>query len=1312
FHFHITYNYFCSPIAAPLIHKWLPLFGNRMQFLTVEVDFTRVGGSYENDKCALTDGKTEILWFLRRLVLALKDRKGTIRSLHIMCRRYKGFRPPSQMIPEKNIPDDTEPSAAENDGDGTLSDNNTPTSSVIAQPSHGECSHLTDEPPEQGETPRKNAPIKYCPSSTTAVLDILPRFLGWTGIALYHFRLSGFSKAYTKTILTEVSAIGAGPPFLIKPRVPPWPRDYPVIGPGITTTDGNYLGTVVKFVNNADKQVERPPTGRLAASRMFLKRAISRISLARTTPNSEPYTPYPEYDGLSTIEDSDIESDSETITGNEKQSGGLGLGIQLPTQSSKLPVLPTQNSKYPLLPKSKVEKDIERRLDEPDLPKNPPINELWAIHSVSTRFGDLFGVDTATRGLSKESHEPPRVDSMHTAIGVLYTVPENSVVTPSIAVMTATVPDAQDQLQQINAMSSSTFDGVFSSPDPPTTAAGWSEMNRLWSLGIEYGNLSQQGLHTVATNSTLYTDASESTLDMALSDPTIPPQSRMPDLMHEQEVDSSSTLYVPDDGSVTPTMARNSNEDRGQAEELQGRGEEQPGHSQLGLYNVATGSTFSGHSTNTARSRSNTDNSVILDWPFPNPIPGISPQPTRPAPPVPEVHYELQHVPSVSSRRTVQFPNDDQLQQVPSILSRRTTQLADTDGLREVPTTSSRRTNTVHFEISEEEEAARTAGRTRSRSFNERRRKEQMATKRFEALDTLFHDSGAPPVPKEKKIKGEKKRSASVSGRFFSKGNSRQDGEDKLSRPALRNAVSFTANASTRPILPQKLKAKASRLFRRDGGDKLPRPALRNAVSFTANASTRPILPQKLKAKASRLFKRKKEGKKEVPKKEESEDVEGMFHPLTNPSNSSVADITTDMGTTGRRSRAGSIWNHNEDSQQDAPDVYFSNPFLRSVRSISSFVNPLNLRRSRSNINTNAQLNEQLNEDSDEQSNEPPEPANETSVPAVPAATAPTSEARGRSFKLFRRRPSTSHMHTTEHVDELLNKLSEELSDELPLPSMPAAAVPRSESRSRLFTPFRRRPSASPMNATEPTTEPSVPAAAAPKSESRSGLFGLLKRNKTKKQKFDAQKLDAQQIDAMFSDLSLLFNDSSATVNEFSVTVNDASATAGVDPNASAETVVMAEMDSNSSTETITAASSSNTHAASATVEVSSTTRPGSATVGTSSNTRSGSAAGGTRTYGYHSVGRNYVPPSGGSIFGPRGGRRDGRGSLAHLTGQEREARDRALRERATREKEGVRDMGQLGLNRVTTASSSVYEDEEEEEEEYDEDDGEGGYVV
>ncbi|OBT62438.1 hypothetical protein VE03_08639 [Pseudogymnoascus sp. 23342-1-I1] len=1351
FHFHITFNYFCSPIAAPLIHKWLPLFGNKMQYLTVELDFTIVGGCYKNEKFALTHGKREMRWFVKRLALVLQDRSGTLRSLHIMCRRYKGFRPPSQKFPDTIEPIVPEPIAsesvasesvvsesvvsesvvsetvvsetvasgsvtseprapkpivpetsgaklfpAEHDEDGTLSDSNTPNSSVIAQPSHGGCSHATDETSGQNNTPRKHVPLKYCRSSTTYVLNILPEYFGHRGTPLYHFRLSGFSKGYTRKILGDISAIGAGPPFFITPTVPPWPRDYPEIGPGVATTDGNYLGTVMKFINNGvDANVKKPATGIIAASKMFFKRAFTRMSFARKTPNmehSEPNTPYPEFDQLSTIDDSDIDSDSETVTGKEKEPEGLGLGIQMPTQQGNqmdtmliayakymVRIHWSQWNKHPLLSKYEVQKDLDKRLDEPDLPKNPPINEIWAIHSVSTRFGNLFGIKTATRGLEKDPNKPRAHNSMRAAWRMLLTPPVSRRRAPSISVMTVTLPDIQEQLEQINE-SSLTFDGLFSSPEPqaPAAATGWSRMNGRWALGREHDNPPPLSLHTVGTNSTIYTYASESTLDMALSDPTIPLQSRGHDVVHEQEVDSSSTLYVPEDGSNTPTMAQYSNEEHGQAEELRDFEEEEFDLSQLGLHTVATGSTYSG---------STTDGSDILDWPLPNSTPTASAQPTGPAPPVPEVQDGLQQTPTVSSRRTAQFSDNGQLHPMPSAPSRRTIRFSDTVELREASTTTSR---PIQFAESddEQEESQR---RPRNTSFSKRQMKKQKATERLENLDSLFHEAGTPAIPRIKKPREEKKRSASVSGGFFSRSKSRQEGEDKFPKSKLRNAVSFTYGTTTRPATPL------------------------------------PKTPVPKKKKLSRFFSRNKD---------DSDDEDDMSNSVENPFNDPSADGTTGNDTTGHRSRAGTPWN-NGDDQQETAEANPLNPFLRSVRSFSSFINPMRLRRSRSTLDSNAQLSEQLDEDSDEDSEDL---ENEPSVPTVPAAIAPTPEPRGGFFKIFTHRPSKSHMNNTEQTDKLSNEPSEELPNESPLPSVPTPAAPTLGSRSRSFISFKRRPSAAQMT----STEPSIPAASAPTPEQpRKGFFSLLKRSKKK-----PEKLDAQQIEAMSSNLSLLFSDSSATGRSRW--------------NASAETVATvggdSEPESESSSSTIRPGTGSNIGSASAAAEMGGSTRAASAAAGTTSNVRVGSASaapgarssiraaspvvGGTSNFaaGYQSqsLGRSFVraPPGGGSIFGPRGGRRDGRGSLAHLTREERAARERAGREaearevrereerereravRAGREKGGVRDGGLLGLNRVSAAG---YEGEECGEEEYGEDyleddeEGEyeeGGWVV
>jgi hypothetical protein len=96
FHFHITYNYFCTPFVARIIHRWLPLFANRLQYLTVEVDFTRLGGSYKNGAFPLPHGQEEMAAFVEKLISQLATRENSIQSVHFMCRRYKGLRPISQ----------------------------------------------------------------------------------------------------------------------------------------------------------------------------------------------------------------------------------------------------------------------------------------------------------------------------------------------------------------------------------------------------------------------------------------------------------------------------------------------------------------------------------------------------------------------------------------------------------------------------------------------------------------------------------------------------------------------------------------------------------------------------------------------------------------------------------------------------------------------------------------------------------------------------------------------------------------------------------------------------------------------------------------------------------------------------------------------------------------------------------------------------------------------------------------------------------------------------------------------------------------
>ncbi|OBT76022.1 hypothetical protein VF21_03507 [Pseudogymnoascus sp. 05NY08] len=1252
FHFHITYNCFCTPISAPLMYKWLPLFGNKMQYLTVEVDFTRLGGCYQNGKFTLKHGAKETMFFIRKLVFELCDRSGAIRSLHIMCRRYKGFRPPSQKytpednIPVPNISDNTEPPADGTSSDGTSSDgtssdgtssdgtssDGTPSdgatedgaqdgsddgsddwsedetsqvstsvnSSVIAELSHGDDTSNTDESPTENDKPDKNVPIKYCPSHTTTVLDYLPCRLGRKGMPLYHLRLSGFGKKYTKDILSEIGSVGNGPTLLITPKVPPWPRDYPEVQAGITTTDGDYLGTIVKFVNDKETaDVEKPRTGRMTATKKFLIRALTRLSLARAPKTTLPEPAFDYRELFATFYDSDEETGSDKASEDEDNPEYVGLGIQLPN----LPRHP--NNKYSLMRMYEIERDIKKQLEEPDdLPTELAVEliELWAIDSISTRFGNLFGVSTATRGLPKDRRPPIVVNHVHKAFHFLFKHREKfqakfQARTPNITVRMATIPEIQEQLQEINA-TSSTLSGLFNFPEPEAPAAGQSQMNRLWNLGLEHGGLSHLARQNSLTNSTFYTDASESTLDMGYSDPTIPAQ--LPN-MQGQDVDSSSTLCELDDGSETRTIGRNSNEDLGQPEELWDREDEQQDDSLLALYTVSTSSTYD---TDGTRSRSNTDRSEILDWPLPNTT-MPPPPPTRPPPPVPAVGNQLHQIVTVSSRRTLRSANEDNLHQIPTLSSRKT----------------------LRFDLPEETEEEEEARIARSDSFREIKREQQerqiKEAQQFQDLNSLFNYSAEPvprgpvprrtvprrPVPREpkppkppKEPKGPKKQ-RSRSGSFWSKGKAKDDADDKPSHPPLRTVKSFPSSAFTREAPND------------------PRPA------------SRPDLKEK--RSISHLFRRKNKEPKDV---EEVEAESNNFNSLFNDSSANIQpDIPADKGTIGRSSRARGFWKRNKgNAQPDPENENAPHPPLRSTRSFS--FNPLRLRRRSSTINPNTtELPDNLPEE------EPGDLSNE---------------------------------ETNEQPDELSNDLTNDPSNE--------------------------------------STEPVVPAAAAPTPEPRARARGFFSHLRKKTSKL----FNAQEIDTMSSNLSQLFNGSSATIvsNTNESTGGRQSVTTGRESVVSGRQSVATGRESTMSQ-----------HESVASGRQSAASGRQSATPST----------------GYNSFSRNLGRrgAAGGSIFGPNGGRKDGRGSLADVrwgagagmdapTGlrevrEAREARERRereereereideeiareveierreleeLRERERMDRERRGDRGQLGLSR---AVATVDSDDEEE-----------GYVV
>lgn len=95
YHFHVTLNTFSGPKFSPFSHVWLHDYLPIVQFLTVEVDFTRFGGD-----CVKI--APEFGYHMRReekllmgIIAGLRNREESpvMAELNLLCRRYAGYHP-------------------------------------------------------------------------------------------------------------------------------------------------------------------------------------------------------------------------------------------------------------------------------------------------------------------------------------------------------------------------------------------------------------------------------------------------------------------------------------------------------------------------------------------------------------------------------------------------------------------------------------------------------------------------------------------------------------------------------------------------------------------------------------------------------------------------------------------------------------------------------------------------------------------------------------------------------------------------------------------------------------------------------------------------------------------------------------------------------------------------------------------------------------------------------------------------------------------------------------------------------------------
>jgi hypothetical protein len=101
YHFHATLSAFSGPIFSPLSHVWLHFYLDRIQYLTIEADFTRFGCSALRSARQFGYDMKKMENLLGGIVSGLLKRNGrsTMAELHLMCRRFKGNLPRDEKEP-------------------------------------------------------------------------------------------------------------------------------------------------------------------------------------------------------------------------------------------------------------------------------------------------------------------------------------------------------------------------------------------------------------------------------------------------------------------------------------------------------------------------------------------------------------------------------------------------------------------------------------------------------------------------------------------------------------------------------------------------------------------------------------------------------------------------------------------------------------------------------------------------------------------------------------------------------------------------------------------------------------------------------------------------------------------------------------------------------------------------------------------------------------------------------------------------------------------------------------------------------------
>ncbi|KAK0127539.1 hypothetical protein ONS96_007074 [Cadophora gregata f. sp. sojae] len=228
YRFHVTVTEFSGPKFSPLSHVWLKQYLGMVQRITVEVDFTKFGCSQWKDakKFGYNLDKTRSL--LNEIVCGLGERpaKSSIAELHLMCRRYAGFR-------------------------------------------------------LQGDTWVESTKERYCPNDVLSLCDSLIHLRG----VLRQCRVSGFPEAYSKELLNSIFRYGIIPPAYISPGDDAWPP-LPSRRPTLLMSEPRTSEppTPASMVSMEFGKL------RLQHSRSFVEEMEDEITWYSTSPKSSNYT--------------------------------------------------------------------------------------------------------------------------------------------------------------------------------------------------------------------------------------------------------------------------------------------------------------------------------------------------------------------------------------------------------------------------------------------------------------------------------------------------------------------------------------------------------------------------------------------------------------------------------------------------------------------------------------------------------------------------------------------------------------------------------------------------------------------------------------------------------------------------------------------------------------------------------------------------------------------------------------------------------------------------------------------------------------